>query len=317
MGERRRRSHPSDCRDSALQLGGVGATLFIAVLSVLVAVDGASAQSSGETLGEFQVEDLGGVQVEKQFSNPNVYEFSELPPGPEVGSKKPSRFRGYSRQKRYFTGLCEALYTDSRAELLSDVGEEFKGGVLGCPACKPFFRLLFSQCGKAPRSFMKLEKDIGNAKRTLALRKKQLAELLEEASPEEGPDEEEVLALEEEIAQREGELTELRAKLPRNQNTPNLVVLDAAVRFSQALVDDEKNLKEHYKAIELLEEELRKEEEKTVAELLYLEVLLPYLKAPFFEFEEKRERILRHTERKRRQREREFLFDSNQIFSGR
>lgn len=247
---------------------------------------------------------MSGIEDGPRFDTGGVHRFSEPAPLPRTVKKVTRKnFSGYVRQRKYFTDLCTQLYADGRANIVSEIAGEHRAGTIGCSACKPFFRLLFSECRKAPGEYRKIEQQITalqrelrkaerNKNKTTAEDKEALLEgipsleLNDETStekkresvkkPEEGATEEE---------SEEVTLEELLEKLPRKQLEPRLFVIESASRFAHALARDKKRLDDHLVAIQYFEKGLRSEVEKTEGEKLYLETLAAYIKSPFIDYE--------------------------------
>ena len=274
----------------------IGLTLVV----ILVATGDAFAQSQG-----FQ-----DPAVDPDFSGAGVYEYKELPPIPaKVKKEKKVPFKGYTRQKEYFYNICMQLFEDGRAEYVAKIAEQHKGGVVGCLACKAFFRLFFSQCNKVPKHYQLLERKISAEERrikTLGPRESEKEEGEDEESDEEVPEGEE--------PKKRETLEEMKARLPKKQMDPRASVLDAFVRLSQVLFEDTVRMREHYKAVLLLEEGLLEPKGKTEAEKNYFGVVNEYLKAPFSRFEQAKIKVDEIAEREEEQRRREFMLDSNQLF---
>lgn len=247
---------------------------------------------------------MSGIEDGPRFDTGGVHRFSEPAPLPRTVKKVTRKnFSGYMRQRKYFIDLCTQLYEDGRADIMSEIGRKYRAGIIGCSACKPFFRLLFSECRKAPGEYRKIEQQITTLQRELrkAERNKNKTtaedneallegipalELNDETStekkresvkePKEGTTEEE---------SEEVTLEELLEKLPRKQLEPRLFVIESASRFAHALAGDEKRLDDHLVAIQYLEKGLLSKEEKTEGEKLYLETLAAYIKSPFVDYE--------------------------------
>ncbi|MGA1191820.1 MAG: hypothetical protein ACO3XO_06025 [Bdellovibrionota bacterium] len=247
---------------------------------------------------------MSGIEEGPQFDTGGVHRFSEPAPLPRTVKKVTLKnFSGYMRQRKYFTNLCTQLYEDGRADIVSEIAREYRAGIVGCSACKPFFRLLFSECRKAPGEYRKVEQQITalqrelrkaerNKKKTTAEDKEALLEGIPslELNDDTSKDTKRASAKEPEESTTEEEseevtLEELLDKLPRKQLEPRLFVIESASRFAHALAEDKKRLDDHLVAIQYLEKGLLSEVEKTEGEKLYLETLAAYIKSPFVDYE--------------------------------
>lgn len=244
------------------------------------------------------------VEEGPRFDTGGVHRFSEPAPLPRTVKKVTRKnFSGYVRQRKYFTDLCTQLYQDGRADIVSEIGREYRAGVVGCSACKPFFRLLFSECRKAPGDYRKIEQQITALQRELrkAERNKKTVTTEDKESLLEGIPS---LELKDEIPkskkkasvkepeksatkEESGEvaLENLLAKLPHKQLEPRLFVIESASRFAHALAEDTKRLDDHLIAIQYFEKGLLSKTERTEGEKLYLETLAAYIKSPFIDYE--------------------------------
>jgi len=266
---------------------------------------------------------MTSVEQDPQFDAGSMHRYSEPAPLPRrVKRSSPKSFSGYLRQRKYFTHLCNQLYEDGRADVVREIGREYRAGIVGCAACKAFFRLLFSECRKPPRGYQKIERkitalqrekrreerlnkveikdntallddlpslEIGEAAKSATIKK---AETQEKTSSKEGSSEDEET------------LEDLLKKLPRKQLEPRLFVIESASRFAQAIARDSKRLDQHLIAIQQFEKGLLSGEGRTEGEKLYLETLSAYIKSPFVDYErefrkrELRERLMSDQERR-------------------
>jgi molybdopterin converting factor small subunit len=269
-----------------------------------------------DPLADGRVESFELLGEELNEGGSEEVRYDDLPPVKKERKKVRAPFPGYTKKKEYFRSMCVALYKDGRNELIAKIGEKYKGGMVGCAGCKKFFRLLFSQCKKIPDEYREINSAIKKLERNATLLKdggKQTTRIRKykpksEEKKKKGKEEEE------EVEYQEVTLEELREMLPKRQLEPRLSVIDAALRFSQALADDSKYIEVHYQSMQYFEEELLKRDEMTESEKVYFDIYTTYLKAPFREYEEEWERKNEIEQRKKDQREREFMFDSHQVF---